>query len=309
MPGSVQEQASAMVVAFDARRGGEDATTLAALLATERQRILPTMVVPMPPGEIGDPPLRPSPEAKTWQAIGADLARQGREALERTALPLLGGFDVEPILLIDDSAARALTGLCERESAGMLVLGSTHRGRLGRLAPGATVDRMLSGSPCPVALAPRGLTEADPRPLGRIGVGFDGSATSAQALRFAAELALAHDAALEVIGVVDLRSHAESRVGGEALDALAGQGLHDRRGEAIREAADVELQQLGTGLRSRVEVVHGDPAAELLARTASLDLLVVGSRGYGPLRRVLLGSVSSELIRASECPMIVTHRA
>ncbi len=297
-----------MVVAFDARAGGEDAAALAAALATGRGRVLATIVVPMPPGEIGEPPLRPSPEARTWQEITADLERQGGEALERMASSRLGGLEVEPRVLIDDSAGRGLTGLCERESAGLLVLGSTHRGRIGRLAPGTTVDRMLSGSPCPVALAPRGYAEAEPGPLERIGVGFDGSETSAQALRFAADLALAHGAALEVIGVVDLRSHAESRVVGEALDALVGRGLHDRRGEAIRDAAEVELGRLEGELPRTVEIVHGDPAAELLARSASLDLLVVGSRGYGPIRRVLLGSVSSELIASSECPMIVTHR-
>lgn len=309
MPGGDQDQAPAIVVAFDARPGGEDATALAALLATEGDRVLATIVVPMPPGEIGDPPLRPAPEAGTWQEIADDLERRGREVLERAALPRLVRFEVEPRVLIDDSAARGLTGLCERESAGLLVLGSTHRGRIGRLAPGSTVDRMLSGSPCPVALAPRGLAAAEPGPLERIGVGVDGSPESLQAVRFAADLALAHDAALELIGVVDLRSHAESRVVGEALDALAGRGLHDRRGELIREAAEAALAGLGEAPAGTVEIVHGDPAAELLARSASLDLLVLGSRGYGPIRRVLLGSVSSELTASAECPMIITHRA
>jgi nucleotide-binding universal stress UspA family protein len=309
MPGRDQDQAPPTVVAFDARPSGEDAIALAAQLATERDRILATIVVPMPPGEIGDPPLQPSPQAATWQEIADDLERQGREALERAALRRLAGFEVEPRVLMDDSAARGLTGLCERESAALLVLGSTHRGRIGRLAPGSTVDRMLSGSPCPVALAPLGFAAAEPKPLGRIGVGVDGSASSSQAVRFAVDLALAHDAALELIGVVDLRSHAESRVVGEALDALAGQGLHDRRGEAIREATEAALAGFGEMPTSTVEIVHGDPAAELLARSASLDLLVVGSRGYGPIRRVLLGSVSSELTASSECPMIITHRA
>ncbi len=95
---------------------------------------------------------------------------------------------------------------------------------------------------------------------------------------------------------------------GEALDALAGRGLHDRRGELIREAAEAALADLEEAPAGTVEIVHGDPAAELLARSASLDLLVLGSRGYGPIRRVLLGSVSSELTASAECPMIITHR-
>jgi nucleotide-binding universal stress UspA family protein len=52
------------------------------------------------------------------------------------------------------------------------------------------------------------------------------------------------------------------------------------------------------------------PAADVLARaTRELDLLVLGSRAYGPLRAVLLGSVSSRLVRSAESPLIVVPRA
>jgi nucleotide-binding universal stress UspA family protein len=54
---------------------------------------------------------------------------------------------------------------------------------------------------------------------------------------------------------------------------------------------------------------YGNPAQELATQGAELDLLVIGSRSYGPLRRVLLGSVAGELIELAPCPVIVLPRA
>jgi len=55
-------------------------------------------------------------------------------------------------------------------------------------------------------------------------------------------------------------------------------------------------------------VLDGDPAERLIERSASLDILVVGSRGYGPLHAVLVGGVSGRVVRAAQCPVIVTPR-
>jgi nucleotide-binding universal stress UspA family protein len=64
-------------------------------------------------------------------------------------------------------------------------------------------------------------------------------------------------------------------------------------------ADEVEVERV---LRS------GDPAAELALEAVELDLLVVGSRGHGPLGETLLGSVSSELVRTAPCPVLVMPR-
>ena len=75
-----------------------------------------------------------------------------------------------------------------------------------------------------------------------------------------------------------------------------------------REIAEV-LEELPRGLRASGEVLRGN-AAETIASKADegVDLLVMGSRGYGPARRVLLGSVSSELARSAPCPLLVVPR-
>jgi nucleotide-binding universal stress UspA family protein len=70
-----------------------------------------------------------------------------------------------------------------------------------------------------------------------------------------------------------------------------------------------EVETLDDGVRAAASVSRGEPVETLVARTREgLDLLVMGSRGHGPLRRVLFGSVSSELIDRAECPVLVLPR-
>ena len=64
-----------------------------------------------------------------------------------------------------------------------------------------------------------------------------------------------------------------------------------------------ELGEIATG-----EVVVGDPATELAYAGNDLDLLVTGSRGYGPVRRLMLGSTSTRLVREAPCPVLVLTR-
>ena len=75
--------------------------------------------------------------------------------------------------------------------------------------------------------------------------------------------------------------------------------------DAIHDAA----AGLPNEVRALPVVCHGNPVPELLSQCEQgIDLLVMGSRGYGPLRSVLLGSTSSMMIRAARCPVIVVPR-
>jgi hypothetical protein len=60
------------------------------------------------------------------------------------------------------------------------------------------------------------------------------------------------------------------------------------------------------GVEARV--AYGQPADELAAYSASVDLLIVGSRGYGPIGRLVHGSTSQQLARAARCPLVVLTR-
>ena len=63
------------------------------------------------------------------------------------------------------------------------------------------------------------------------------------------------------------------------------------------------------GLEPETVLLHGAPAEEIARRVQGVvDLLFVGSRGYGPLRRALLGGVSGALVRDAGCPVIIIPR-
>lgn len=87
---------------------------------------------------------------------------------------------------------------------------------------------------------------------------------------------------------------------------------YDGRAESshAREVAAALAADLGASLETiTVEEGEGDPAEALAGRSRELDLLVVGSRGYGPLRHALLGGVSGELINTASCPILVVPRS
>jgi nucleotide-binding universal stress UspA family protein len=61
------------------------------------------------------------------------------------------------------------------------------------------------------------------------------------------------------------------------------------------------------GIESKMKMEDGDPAEEILAeaKAGGYDLVVVGSRGLGPVGRLLLGSVSTEVVENARCPVLV----
>jgi nucleotide-binding universal stress UspA family protein len=172
-----------------------------------------------------------------------------------------------------------------------------------RARPGRRRDRgrVVRRAPCPVAVAPRGLASRD-EVLRRVGVGYDGTPEAKQALELARAISEASDAIVELVCVVPppvplgpWRSRSQHQ-------RLRAHRVREGRGARGRRTRD--LDDL-----ANAHVVEGRPDIELATRSSDLDLLVVGSRGYGPLKRLLLGSTSSKLVRSAACPVIVLPRA
>ena len=237
--------------------------------------------------------------------LDTELRHRLREAAQRSLdamrhqVPF--GIPVATRTIADRSPARALHTLAVRDHASLIVLGSSHRGTVGRVVVGTTAERLLHGAPCPVAIVPRGA------PLGSLDTvvaGWDTRPESAAALNAATAIARACGAHLRVVQVLDaswLSQPARATWPGLIADP------HTH----VRQARE-RLEQVVAGLPETVEaealIVHDDPAAALAAQSEDADLLVLGSRGYGPHRSVLLGSVSARAVRASACPVIVVPR-
>jgi len=198
------------------------------------------------------------------------------------------------------SPARVLHDAAVEYDALLVVVGSTHRGPLGRVAPGTTAERLMHGAPCPVVIVPAGLgSEWSPN---RIAAGFVDLEDGHGALRAAAALSRAVGTELRAITAVELAA------GRTAAVAPYGAGGQEESRAVAKRELDAALGQLPTGVRARGEVVVAPPADALVELSEDVDLLVCGSRGYGPLRAVLMGSVSHALIRKARCPVVVVPR-
>ena len=226
-------------------------------------------------------------------------------ALRDEAAAVLEGLDDEEVRkepVPGDSPAEGLHRLAVGEQAQLVAVGVTHRSALGRLLVGGVGDRLLHGAPCPVAVVPDGW---DGRPLARVGVAFDGRIESGVALRAGHELALRLGAELEVIGVYEPAALLWLTSPGPAPPVWEVDDLHAGFDQELRDA----VVGLDLPTPPRVRAVSGLPGPALVdATNQGIDLLVTGSRGYGPIGGVLLGSVSRYVADHAACPLIVVPR-
>ena len=217
------------------------------------------------------------------------------------------GVSADYLKLPGDSAARALNEAAEAHQAGVLVVGSGRRNRAPKVL-GSTAERLVHGAPCPIAVVPHRWAAGE---VETIGVAFVDSKEGREALRGAHALARRMGATLRVITVVKPRmvmygdTEATTAVRpGRDFESVLG----EHRVEAERRTRQIADALLGDGAPIEVDAFVGDPADVLVDLSEHLDLLVSGSRGYGPLRAVLLGSVSRRVVAEASCPVIVLPR-
>ena len=191
------------------------------------------------------------------------------------------------------SVGRGLHELCESLEADLLVVGSSHRGLLGRVLLGDDTRAALNGAPCAVAITPAGYAQR-PGTIGKIGVAYNGSPESEHALAVARTMAAERGATLSALEAVTLPAY--SLIGRATVDAAIEELVEDAR-ERIVALGGIEPH-----------AVYGAPAEELSLYSGSLDLLVVGSRGYGPIGRLVHGTTSQPLVRMARCPLLVLTR-
>ncbi|MGA2319209.1 MAG: universal stress protein [Solirubrobacteraceae bacterium] len=273
-----------VLVGVDGRRNGHDAIALASRLADSDGTLTLAHV------HTGD--LRPT------HAVTPGMVKEEREAseqlLERERAE--AGVDAKLLSIVAMSPGRGLHMQAEEQDADLLVVGSCSHSAFGRAMLGDDTRSALNGAPCAVAIASLGYA-AHPAPISKVGVGYDGSHESKAALAVAMKLAEATGAAVHVLEVVTIPTYAYTGlippVMGESIDAML-------------EEANVRLRSL-TGVEGHA--VYGLTGEELAAFSEEMDILVVGSRSYGPVRRLVLGSTSDYLERHGRCSLLVLPRA
>jgi len=234
-----------------------------------------------------------------------DVARHVAAILD-AARDVVGDRPAELRTVVATSPARGLAELAEEVGAEAVVVGSTRRGAVGRVMSGSTAERLLHGTGCPVAVAPRGYRRHRPEPLRAIGAAFTDIPEGHEAVRVAADLADRAGLPLTVYSVVGLHTN---WLRPESVQPDASVVPEEVR-KAGRDALDRVVAGLPAGVRANGELLFGEVVDELsLVAERGVDLLVCGSRGYGPVRRVLLGTVSSALVRQASVPTLVVPRA
>ena len=272
-----------VIAGVDERAGGRDAIALASELASDNGRLTLAHIYSAVPS--------------IWTRSSALY----NTASEQHGLDVLRTAALETNLVADlrccgsSSIGRGLHELAELIDADLLVVGSSQRGAWGRVLLGDDTRAALNGAPCAVAVAPAGYAQ-HPRLFNEIGVGYNGSPESIHALAVARELAAERDARISAFEAVSM----------PAIALASGPAAVDDRMQELLDLARARVSALD-GVEPHA--VYGQPAEELAMFSASVDLLVVGSRGYGPLGRLVHGSTSDRLARLARCPLLVLPRA
>ena len=275
-----------LLIGYDGTRGGSDAIALGSALSRAlRASALVVAVKPVGARAIDD----------RAPSIAASLDRVASEH---------GLEDFELRVVADDVPARALREQIEESGAIVAVIGSAHRGAIGRALAGSVGSALLADPRCALAVAPAGFARRGARRMLRAGVAVDGTAESEIALATAVEIALANNAELAVIAVSNPPGYA---AGGYPVPGAVPDEETCRQG--MERALDRAVARIPSGLPIRRTLLSGNAAKRIAEAAAALDLLIVGSRGRGHLRRVLLGSVAERLTLSAPCPVLVVPRS
>jgi len=223
------------------------------------------------------------------------LAQEQKDSQNLLETELYGaGAEAEIVSYVAESAGAGLHRLAEERAADLIVVGSTSHGAFGRVALGDDARAALNGSPCAVAIAARGYHQ-HPEPIAAVGVGFNESVEAQTALQAARDIAAPTAAAVSLLEVISIPSYSYS-----GMMAPVGEGIELMLSEAQQRIEEIP------GVTGRV--VFGLAGEELAAFGENLDVLVVGSRSYGPLRRLVVGSTSEYLERKARCSLLVLPR-
>jgi nucleotide-binding universal stress UspA family protein len=284
---------STIVVGSDGSAQAAEALVLAhSLRDPDQGRLVLTTVFPLYRGFAG--PVVPMLYAE-W------LERGAQETLDRARSHVAAGVPVETRAIAAPSAPGGLNDVAEEVGADLIVLGSSHHGGLARASGRTTVQRLVQGAPCAVAEAAPSQRALSDTP--HICVAYDGSAEAEKALEQAYAIAAERSGSVTLLGAIEPIVEL-TEFGGSFIDP----GV-DRDREA---AATASLEQAAGRAPAGVDVTTrfawGDAPHTLLEMAAGADLVVSGSRGYGPVRRALAGSVSMALLTHATAPVLVVPR-
>ena len=137
-------------------------------------------------------------------------------------------------------------------------------------------------------------------------VAVDGSDLNRCAVRDAVCVAKSMNAKLTAIYVVTGADLKPNAFGGDVSASERAGIAHKSADEAFKQVVS-DCNQAGIDLKTII--ANGNPASELIKLSEEYDLIVCGSLGASGLSKVLMGSVSTELVKHSKCPILISRRS
>lgn len=288
----------AVVVGID----GSDEAFTAALWALDvaARRHVPLDVVhswsiPLPPVGLGPAPV----------GLSDDRIRDAAQSVLDDAVSRLQATAPDVTIngsLYPGTPAAALLGAAE--TATLVVVGSSGLDRVTEFILGSVTQQVVTHADCPVAVVPSSESDEPGLEAGRVVVGIDGSELSVDATRVAfAEASMRH-AGLTLLHVWNAPEY--DTAGIVMPDTLLLEEAHTDELRAMAETVaglgekypDVQVEQ---------RLRQGRPAKALAEASQGAALVVVGSRGHGGFKSMLLGSTSRSLLHHATCPVLIVR--
>lgn len=273
-----------ILVGYDGSAGGNDAVALARNLAAEDSEVVLAHVVgafPVPTARLREDEIRDP------------------DGIFPAALRQLAPRSAEARAYVGRSVAKVLTEIAGEEDFDLVVIGAGHHGTVARTFLGSVAHGLLYGAPRPVATAPRGFAGRPPRAVEAIAVAYDGTPEAEAALGYAESLAREVGGRLRLLTVAAIPTTPAMMLGYTPP-------MPKPPAEVLAEGAATVDPEIDADTR----LLDGGSIPASLSRVCGeqVDLLVVGSRGYGAFSRVMIGSVAAGLVHRARCPVLVVPR-
>jgi nucleotide-binding universal stress UspA family protein len=237
--------------------------------------------------------------AEITQAV-VDAARGAAE----TACARLAPRWPSSVKILEGDPRECVLAAAEKWGADLIVVGARGLGFVGRLLLGSVSTAIVHEARCPVLVV-----KQRAHALGKIVLAIDGSPDSMEAAGFLVSLPLDPGVSVRLLAVVE-PPHFPRSATMEAAPAIT--AVTERVIAERRAALDAVLASVAGELKpkvSRIErsVLIGRPGEEIIeaANETGVDLAIVGARGLGPIKRLLLGSISERVLRHAECAVLV----
>jgi nucleotide-binding universal stress UspA family protein len=286
-----------VIIGFDGSPSGRDALALGRRLAEAAGAVITVVCV--------HPYMALTADVEADAAVELSWRKGAQRTLDEARSVLSGMPTTTFRAMAESSPARALHEAANEADAALIVLGSTHRNGVGRVLPGTTADQVLHVAPCAVAVAPAGYAARDhAERLGVVGAAVDGGEETERVARVAARIARGAESRLRLISVIERHYTQGALYAGN----LGYRSLRTAMTSLAEDALQRGAAAAGAHVHVETRLSEGAPAEQLIVESHDLDLLVVGSRGFGPLRRVVLGTVGAAVVRAAACPVLIFPR-